>query len=1021
MSGNTKSDHDDLHSAASYPRSALDHPSLHALNRPPNNLPLQLTSFIGRDREVAEIKRLLDSTRLLTLSGPGGCGKTRLALQVATDLAEEFVDGVWWVELAALADFELVPQVVAMALDVRAAAGQSFTETLGNYLQPRHALLVLDNCEHLIAACAHLAEALLQACPNLRLLATGREALGITAETTWLVPSLTLPNDHHLPSVEELMRYEAVCLFAERAAAALPSFRLTEQNAAAVVQVCRRLDGIPLAIELAAARVKVLTAAQIAERLDDCFRLLTTGSRTALPRHQTLRAAIDWSYDLLSDQERMLFYRLSVFAGGWTLEAVEAVCAGAGVEQEDILDLLSRLVDKSLVIMQEHGAKARYRLLETVRQYASEKVTEAGEAEQLHNRHVAFFLALAEKGESKLQSAEQGVWLHRLEAEYDNLQSALHRVIERGEAELALRLSGALWRFWYARGHLDQGRTWLESALAVTGADNDSRTVSASAQAAALNGAGGLAYAQGDYQNAKRFYEASLALRQELEDRRGITVALNNLGLVARNLGDYARATELLQQSVAQCQELEDRAGIAYALTSLGEVARCQGNYRQAAAFYEQGIVLWRELGNNEGIATSLHNLGHVALYQQDYQQAAGRFRESLAHFQELGNKRCIALCLAGLAGTASMTGQPERAVRLFGAAQALHETIGAHLEPADRAEHERNRAAAYAQLDETAVDAAYAAGRAMTLEQAIDDALATEENCEPRTALRRADGTENRTTRISHGSHRQQTTDNDQPAYPTPSTPRPALRIFALGPAQVLRGEQELSAADWGYVRPRELFFYLLCHPARRKEQIGLAFWPDAAPLQLRRSLGVALYHLRRALGQPDWITLGKRGYAFNRTLDYWFDVEVFESLLAEARQLQAHDPARSAMRLEQAIALYRGDFLEDITQGDWHGPRQETLRRMYLDALLALGQLHFTNMRYPEAAETYRKAIAHDSYLETAHRELMRCYAHSGERGMALRQYQILRTLLDDELGAPPAAETTALFERLRQGDEV
>jgi predicted ATPase/DNA-binding SARP family transcriptional activator len=1009
---------------------------LHVLNGTAHNLVLPLTSFIGRKREVSEIQQCLvgrtGACRLLTLTGPGGCGKTRLALEVAAELVGTFADGVWWVELASLADPALIPASVAVALGLRDTGGQPATTQLLEFLLSRTLLLVLDNCEHLVTACARLSETLLQTCPHLRILCTSREALQIAGETSWPVPALTLPDPQVLGhtaisdcAFEEISRSEAVRLFSERAAAVLPTFSLSRQNVLAVAQLCCGLDGIPLAIELAAARVKVLPVSQIARRINNSMPLLTIGSRTALPRHQTLRATIDWSHNLLCEAEQVLLRRLSVFAGSWTLEAAEAICAGAPghdtIGAHEVLDLLTQLVHKSLVMVQEQGGLARYRLLETIRQYACENLQGLAEAKQIHYRHFAYFLALAEEGESKLQSAEQGVWFHRLEAEYDNLQAALHRVTELGEAELAVRLSGALWRFWYVRGHLDQGRTWLEAALALAGASNETCTVSASAQATALNGAGGLAYAQGDYENAQRFYAASLALRQQLQDRRGITVALNNLGLVARNLADYARATELLQQSVDQCQELEDRAGVAYALTSLGEVARCQGNYPQAAAYYEQGIVLWRELGNNEGLATALHNLGHVALYQQNYQQAGSRFRESLARFQELGSKRCIALCLAGLAGLASTTGQPERAVRLFGAAQALLEGIGAELEPADRAGYERTRAAAYVQLDETAVDAAYAEGCAMTLEQAVGDALATEENCELQPVLRATAGAENRTIQVRHGRHRQSSTDNDQRAHSADGTLRPALRIFALGPAQVLRDEQELSAADWGYFRPRELFFYLLCHPIRTKEQIGLAFWPDASSTQLRRSLGVALHHMRRALGRPDWITLDPRGYAFNCSLDYWFDAEIFESLLAEARRFQTSDPARAAICLEQAISLYRGDFLEDIAQGDWHLARQEALRRMYLDALLALGHLQVTDRHYSEAGEIYRKVIAHDNYLETAHRELMRCYARSGEHGLALRQYQSLYRLLADELGAPPAPETTALFESLRQGDDI
>jgi predicted ATPase/DNA-binding CsgD family transcriptional regulator len=718
MSSTTNNDDDDLHSAASDPRSARDPRPLHALNRPPNNLPLALTSFIGRDREVAEIKRLLDSTRLLTLSGPGGCGKTRLALQVATDLAEAFVDGVWWVELAALADADLVPQVVAMALDVREAAGQSFTETLCNYLRPRHVLLVLDNCEHLIAACAHLAEALLQTCPNLRLLATSREALGITAETTWLVPSLTLPDAHHLPSLEELMRYEAVRLFAERAAAALPSFRLTEQNVAAVVQVCRRLDGIPLAIELAAARVKVLTAAQIAERLDDCFRLLTTGSRTALPRHQTLRATIDWSYELLSDQERMLFYRLSVFAGGWTLEAVEAVCAGAGVEQENILDLLSRLLDKSLVIMHEHGATARYRLLETVRQYGAEKLLQARESNVVRQHHADFFLQLAEALEPTINSRERTAVLAVLEEDHDNLRAALHWALETRDVGLSLRLAGALWWFWFHRGYWSEGHGWLEAALAMAGA-----CAPTAAQAKVLLGTGLIAFAQVDHSTARMRLQESAAIYREQSDRAGLAYALAMLVVPMVHQGDSAAARPHAEEAVALLREVGDAWGLAIALTNLGIVPESQKDYAEAKVLFEESVALFRDLGDPWGLSLALRHLGYVFSGEGNYARAAALFKESLVLCGALGEKWFSSMCLEDLGVVAGMGGDYRRAVRLLAASAVLREVVGTAVRNLYRADYDRTLAAARAGLDERAFAAAWDEGRAMTLEQAIVEA----------------------------------------------------------------------------------------------------------------------------------------------------------------------------------------------------------------------------------------------------------------------------------------------------------
>ncbi len=418
-----------------------DFPPLKSLDTLPNNLPRQLTSFIGRERETAEIKRQFTTTYLLTLTGTGGSGKTRLGLQVAADVIDEFPDGVWWVDLAALADPPLVPQTVASTLSLREQPGRPLIETLLEHLQPRTLLLVLDNCEHLLFACAQLVDALLRGCPHFKTLVTSREGLGIAGETLYPVPSLSTPDPQRVPPPEQLAHYEAVQLFTERAMAIQPTFRVTQRNAEAVAQVCRRLDGIPLAVELAAARVKVLPVDQIASRLDDQFRLLTGGSRMALPRHQTLRAAMDWSHNLLSDPERTMLRRLSVFAGGWTLEAAEAVCMGEGVEATDPLDLMTRLVDKSLVIAEARDGQGRYRLLETVRQYSRDRLLESGEAEVVRKRHRDFFLALGESAETHRGGPNQVMWLDRLEAEHDNLRAALEWSLGGGDAEAALRLA----------------------------------------------------------------------------------------------------------------------------------------------------------------------------------------------------------------------------------------------------------------------------------------------------------------------------------------------------------------------------------------------------------------------------------------------------------------------------------------------------------------------------------------------------------------------------------------------------
>ena len=816
-----------------------------------SNLPIPLSSFIGRQRELAQVKAFLASSRLVTLIGAGGCGKTRLAIQAAAELVAEVPDGVWLVELGALSDSNLVANTIASALGLGEESDRPIPDLLAGYLREKTLLLLLDNCEHLIAACAQLAELLLQACPNLGILATSREALGIAGESVLGVPPLAVPDPQavaaegvDLPS--RMLPYEGVRLFVDRAIAVQPEFRLTAANAPAVAQICHRLDGIPLALELAAARVKALSVDQIAARLDDRFRLLTGGSRTALPRHQTLQALIDWSNDLLSEAERVLLRRLSVFAAGWTLEAAEAVCAGDGIETDEVLDLLTGLVERSLVLVEQRGAEARYRMLDTIRQYARLKNLEAGEAEGLHTRHLHYILRLVEGAESGLRGHEQPRWLDRLEAEHDNLRAALDWSQASGDTEAGLRLVGGLFRFWLLSGHVEEGRHWLEGMLSrvvatqrtkslakalqgagflavghgdlVTGRSRAEESLAISRElddavgvADSLHGLGRAAYFEGDYAAARSWFEESLntgraanyrwgsanalyrlgmvsliqgdylqarpqfdesaAIFRELGDKwslsyslsalgeeafrrgdyaqarsaleegltafrdlgskSGIAMSLSELGWLALSEGDYLAASARLEESLALRQEMGYRVGVAIALNLLGDVALHQGNYPQAKALIERGLQLRKEMGNKSGIAWSLQNLGHLALHQGESQQAAALFEECLRLFVELGNKMAIAECLEGLASVAAGDRRPvddgnpaERAVRLFGAAEALREAASTPLPPYRRAEVDRDLATARAKLDEPAFVAAWESGRSMTMERAAAYAL---------------------------------------------------------------------------------------------------------------------------------------------------------------------------------------------------------------------------------------------------------------------------------------------------------
>ncbi|MEO8345372.1 MAG: tetratricopeptide repeat protein [Betaproteobacteria bacterium] len=619
-------------------------PALRSLDSTPNNLPQQTTSFIGREKEVVHIRELMGNTRLLTLTGSGGCGKTRLAIQVAADLLESHSDGVWLVEFAALADPGLVPQAVATVLGLREDHGKTLTQSLTEHLKSRQVMLVLDNAEHVLTACAQLADALLRDCPQLRLLVSSREALGIGGELSYRIPSLSIPDPKQDAAPERLAQFESVRLFIERARSQQPQFTLTPHNAQALASVCARLDGIPLAIELAAARVRSLSMKDLNERLDQRFRLLTGGSRTALPRQQTLRSAIDWSYDLLNASEKSLYGRLAVFVGGWTLEAAERVCASDGITEEDVFDLLSSLVDKNLVMAEERESSSRYRLLESMRQYARDRLLESGGGDQWRNRHLAHFVAFAEAAAPHLAGAEEQEWLDRLETEHDNLRSALvWSATPGGEAAGGLRMAGALYRFWYVRGHLGEGRRWFTELLA------DVPLVRDAARAMALNGAGVLAWQQADSSEAHTLFQESLAIWRELGNRRGISDALGNLGMIAYNHGDYPTARTRLEECLAIKRELGEQRGIAGSMINLGAVASEQGDYAAARSLYEQSLAIFRNLGDRRGVATLLTNLGNMALSTGDNRAARQFFNDGLEIQRQLADRSSIAVSLNNL------------------------------------------------------------------------------------------------------------------------------------------------------------------------------------------------------------------------------------------------------------------------------------------------------------------------------------------------------------------------------------
>ncbi|UCF28098.1 MAG: tetratricopeptide repeat protein [Chloroflexota bacterium] len=698
-----------------------DSPSLESGDRRITNLPIPLTSFIGREEEIKETKRLLMNSRLLTLAGAGGTGKTRLAIQVANEIQGMFNDGIWWVELADLADSNLVPQAAAKALRVREASNQTLSESIADALHSKDILLVLDSCEHLLDACARLTEYLLKGCPDLKIMVTSREVLGIPGERVFHVPTLSAP-DPDLIKPSDFHTYDAVRLFIDRAAIMKPDFTLTEKNAMAIGRLCYELDGIPLAIELAAARVQALRIEQIAARLDDRFRLLTGGSRTALPRHQTLLATLDWSYDLLTEKEQKVLQRLSVFNGGWSVAAAEAVGAGGEILPDDVLDILSLLTRKSLVLAQRRpGEEARYRMLETIRDYASVKLANTGEELAACKRHLDFFVMLAEVAEPQLFKPDQVSWFIRLETDHENLRAAAVWSLEQEAAKPALRLVGALSWFWYTRGHYYEARELSLQILSSPFAKE--RTA---ARAKALSIAGLVQWALGRKTNVNPLLEEALDIATEIRDRSNIAWTRVFLGIVTSTHGDHRKGLSLLEQGLEEYQAL-DSAGkyeIGFAMSFLGDGYFSLGEYHRAQELYENSVDVLSEVRDHNLRAYALRRLGHTARYLGDLEEAENRISESLTLNVELGHKQAIAACISGFACIFLDRGNPYLAVQLFAAVETQLEMIWFWLMPSDSVEFEQNLTLARSELGENAFTAAWAEGRSMTTKQAIELAL---------------------------------------------------------------------------------------------------------------------------------------------------------------------------------------------------------------------------------------------------------------------------------------------------------
>ncbi len=1037
-------------------------------------------------------------SRLVTLTGPGGTGKTRLALAAADAVRGTFADGVCWVELAPIDDPEVVALAVAGSLGAGEEPGRDVADTIAEHVGEHSMLIVLDNCEHLAAPAAELAHRLLGSCPALSILATSREALGVDGERQLAVPPLALPRDDIVPAPSAIAEFDAVRFFEQRAQLVLPSFRLVDENAAAVHHVCRRLDGLPLAIELAAARLRILSVGQLAERLDDIFAVLVGGVRTAPRRHQTLRATLDWSHDLLAEDERAVFRRLAVFAGGFTLAAAEKVTAGRDIRPGQVLDLLTRLADKSLLRVDHTGDDVRYHLLATVRDYAREYLAAASEEEPTRRAHLLFFADFVEQIEPRIggnDDAHGPVDLERelncVEAETSNLRAAVEFARASGDVRGALRIAGPLERYAYLRGQYSEVRHWMDSAVTI-GPDAPAVLL-----AKALLGSGRLALLQCEYVPAIRRLEAALRLYRELDDAQGIARALQALGSVAREQGRYARSMELheeglaiaeatgdrwaaasahgylgfaswlqrdFERATAECatalgesRKLGDVEGTAWSLISLGIIARYQGAQERAAALLEESRSLSEKIGFREGIAWSLEQLGLLAIDRGD-PAAEALLRRSLEVHRDLRDQWRACSVLDDLAALALARGGPLQATRLLAAAEEMRGAIGTVVAPCEAAEHVATLDGARAALGDDAFEAAWRQGRMASVEDllaelpgagppAADQAAgqaAPAAPAVPAAAAAPAAPAGAGAGTVATGEPAPAADGTGAPVPAAAASPaqrrkaaRPAaqrprsgpegeageageaedtdvvLRVRALGAATVHRGDTLVTAADWGYGKPRELLFLLATSPPMTREQLGVALWPDQARERLGNALHTALRELRRALGDPGWVLYVEGRYAFNGTRNHDCDVETFEQALAAARRAR---PAAAALPdLQRAIAAYGGDFLADLAAGEWAQTRRDELRRAFESALLATGRLHAAAGRHQSAVTAFRRAVAHEPLNETAHRELMTSWARLGETARAVQHYRELEEMLRGQVGVPPAAETTALYRRL------
>lgn len=986
----------------------------------------QSDALVGRDGAVAELVDALAPGRLVTLTGPAGVGKTRLARDVRAAISGRTC---YWVDLTE--DVEpSMPDAVAHALGLTAVAEQDVSRRLFERLLDDPAVLVLDNCEHVIDAVADFVDRLRSRCPQLSVLATSRERLDLRGELTVPLAPLAVPRSE--TDLDEIAASPAVQLLVQRAGQVRPGFRLTAEAAPAAARICRRLDGLPLSIELAASWLRALTMQQVSDGLGDVFSLLGRRGRRGGGRHGSVVAALDWSHRLLDADEQRLFRRLGVFPSTFTLDGVTAVgTTGPGPVSPDlVLALLARLIDTSLVTVTHGGPTARYRMLYVVREYAREKLAAAGEGAATAAAHQRHYAAVVAHEAAAIGRRGEAQALHRLDAELDNLDAAVRYTAQAGPPETALELATSLWRFCYLRGHYRRGRDWLELLHPLAdGVELGSR------RATMLHGAGMLAFLQCDYTPATRAFDAALTLFRESGDPAGTADCLLALAGVAREQARYDRAHDLYEDAVAigaeqglaavvararnyqaflawlrtdadaadrlgrqaldELTTLGDHEGTCWAWLNLGCAALLRDDLGAAADAFDESQRIAEAISFREGTAWLRHVRGLLAL-RHGSAGAAAMLRDALARHRALGDRWRTASVLADLA-TAYVAEHPRGSAVLLGRADALWAEIGSTPAPYERPAQDAARAAAAAALGESAFASAWRAGRAaqpdITLDGEVSDPSEHQESPPPPPSG----------PRPSNGSGPRS----------SPEGSSPSLEILALGSARVRLEGRPLVTADWGYAKPRDLLFLLACSPPLGKEQIGAHLWPDLDPRRLRNALHSALRDLRKTLGDPGWVVYTDGRYALD--LDHRpcrFDVADFEAALAAARA--GGSPDATQRQLHRAVETYRGDLLPDL-DADWVVTRREELRRAYVRATLELGRELSQRGDFDRAATMFALAVDRDPFLEVAHRGLMLSWARSGEPARAVEHFQQLARRLKHELGAVPAPETQLLYRRL------